>query len=254
MPTRFWFFPMFWIGACAVAMLLQTSLLTNVPIPSVWLFGFVFCATAFAYAPVVPRSRRYLAWVMGLPSVLFFLSISRVQQLVALVPALIWLLYNDHYWLGLGLRRFPAVKPVAIALAWAVATVLLPVPPEHWAAALPLFWIRAAFVFTLALAYDLCDQSYDLYHGLDTLVLRLGPRMVRRLSAAVLLAAALGAWASALAGYCTWWAFAALLLSFGTAAQAIRYIPEQQHWGAGRKVAIDGLLIFQTVCVWLAVK
>jgi len=250
--ARLWFLPVCWIGLCAVAMLWQTQWWAGGPRPSVWLFGYVFCATAFAYAPVVPRSRRYLAWGMALLSGLFFLGTSRVQQLVALAPALIWLLYNDHYRLGLGLRRFPAAKPVFIALAWAVATVLLPVPPEHWAAVHPLFWMRAAFVFTLALAYDQCDQPHDLYHGLDTLVLRLGPRMVRRLSTAVLLAAALGAGASALSGYCTRWVAVALLLSFGAAAQAIRYIPEQPHWGAGRKVAIDGLLIFQTVCVWLA--
>ena len=250
-----WFFQVFWIGACAIAMLFTTAFLIGGDmLPPVWLTGYVFCATTFAYNYAASGWRRLLAWMMCACAVGFFLKINIDQQRATLAPALLWLLYYDYHGIGTGFRQHPAAKPVAIALAWAIATVWIPILPECRPGLGLLFIGRAAFVFALALAYDLCDQEYDLHRGLTTLVLRSGPRNSRRLCDAALLLAAGCALGNVLRGVFDWPQALALSATLCTAAWAIRYIPAQVQWGPWRKVAIDGLMILQTTLVWLATR
>ena len=247
------FFQLFWIGFCAVAMLAQTRLLLGGAPPSGWLTGFVFGATVFGYNYAAPRYRRWPAWGMGAAGAACFLKLTLVQQIVALVPLLIWLLYYGLHRPGrAGLRKFPALKPVAIAVAWAWVTVFIPLPPDQWTGAAALFVGRAAFIFALALAYDLCDLAYDRRQGFVTLVLQIGPRASFRLiDAALLLSAVCVGVNVALQVYALPFALA-LLFSLALSAAAIHWITPRLPWGDWRKAGIDGLMIVQLVLVWIS--
>ncbi len=235
-------------------MLQQTRLLMDdVGLPPA-LAGFVFGATVFGYNFTAPnRLRRWPAWGAGLASGYCFFSLTPVQQIAAVLPALIWLLYYDmHSGRSAGLRMHPALKPVAIALAWTWVTVLLPLPLFQWTGAAVIFVGRAAFIFPLALAYDLCDRLYDRRHGLVTLVMQLGPsRALRLIDAALLLAALCCGLNAALGVYPTALALA-LLASLVLSRITIRLVTPKTAWGDWRKVLIDGLMVLQLLLVWMA--
>lgn len=235
-------------------MLQQTRLLMGDAGVPAYLAGFVFGATVFGYNFTAPsRLRRWPAWGAGLAGSLCFYFLTPVQQIAAFLPALVWLLYYDmHSGRGAGLRMHPALKPAAIALAWTWVTVLLPLPISQWTTSWALFVGRAAFIFSLALAYDLCDRLYDRRHGLVTLVMQLGPRRSMRLIDAALLLAAL------CCGLNTWLQLyalpvaLALLASLVLSRAAIRLVTPKTDWGDWRKVIIDGLMVVQLCLVWLA--
>ncbi len=234
-------------------MLLQTALLLGSSLPSAWLLGFVGAATVFGYQLEGRPALRGPAWALGVCAAVCFFYLPPGRQLSVVLPAVVWLLYYDRYrpGLGTGLRRFPLLKPLAIALAWAGVTVLLPLPPEHWPPAALLFLGRSAFIFALALAYDLCDQPDDQRAGLDTLVLRLGPTRSRRLIYAAFGAAAACALAQFGLRIYTCQATLALLVSLALSAVLIRPFTEQLAWGGWRKTWIDSLMFVQFVFVWL---
>lgn len=227
-------------------MLLQTPVLMGVgPLPG-WLSGFVFGATVFAYNFAAAPARRWPAWALGAGAAFCYYQLPVVQQGIILAPALIWWLYDDRRRVGrFGLRRFPALKPLSIALAWAWVTVLLPLPPLQWTGAAALFVGRAAFIFALALAYDLCDLAYDRRQGLTTLVMQLGARGALRLVDAVLLLATGCVCLNAALGRYPWPVAGALLLSLLISRWCIRYLPPRGDMGDWRKVGIDGLMVLQ---------
>lgn len=251
-----WFFQLFWIGVCALAMLWQTELLLDAPSPGFWLYAFVFSATVFGYNFTAQKARRLPARALGVFAAFCFLELTLLQKLVLALPVLIWLLYYDRYrpGQGTGLRRYPALKPLAIALAWAGVTVLLPLPVYLWPDAALLFVGRAAFIFVLALAYDLCDQPYDLEHGLTTLVMRLGPRNSFRLIDAVLLLAAGCVGLNFGFGRFAAGPSLSLLLSLAIAEIVIRRVVGRLDWVGWRKVFIDGLMVVQFILVWLSLN
>lgn len=249
------FFQLFWIGLCVVAMVWQTRLLVPGAGFDPWLVIFIFGATVFGYSFRAPSPRRWPAWLFGAIAGFCFFNLPAVQQLITFVPALIWVSYYDMYRPGpAGLRQFPAAKPVAIALAWAWVTVLLPLSPTQWITAGLLFAGRTAFVFALALAYDLCDRMYDRRQGLQTLVMRLGAtRSFRLIDAALLLNGGMVVMnlvrhmydipvASAL--------IAGLFLSRVT----IRRVVQKSSWGDWRKVVIDGLMVLQALLAWVGLN
>lgn len=247
------FFQLFWIGACALAMLWQTRLLVPDPTPSNWLAGFVFSATVFGYNFAASRWRRRVAWGIGFIGAWCFWHLSLAQQTGAIIPVLIWLLYYDiRHPERAGLRKYPALKPVAIAVAWAWVTVLLPLPINYWAHAAVLFCGRAAFIFALALAYDLCDRAYDRRQGFVTLVLQLGPRNTFRLIDAALLLSAVCCFLNFALGYYSSISAVALLISLMISRLAIRTWAATIAWGDWRKVAIDGLMVLQMMLVWIS--
>ncbi|TNE52621.1 MAG: hypothetical protein EP344_15570 [Bacteroidetes bacterium] len=251
-----WFVQFSWIGFCSVAMLWQTWLLQDIPQPSGWLTGFVFGSTIFGYNFIASKARRYAAYFIGLLSAVCFLELDLARQLTVVLPGLVWILYYDRYHpgQGTGLRDYPMLKPVAIALAWAWVTVWLPTPPAQWTAVFVLSVGQAAFIFVLALAYDLCDQPYDLRHGLTTLVMQLGPRNSIRLADAALVLATAAGWYYGLIGRYSWVTVLLLTLSYWLTAFAIRRIPRQTDWEDWRKAAIDGLMALQFILIWLSIS
>ena len=247
------FFQLFWIGVCAAGMLLQTKLLLEQTSPSPWLAGFVFGSTVFAYNFAARGGRRLTAWIVGLMSALCFLKISTAQQSATLAPFVIWLLYYDVRYPGrAGLRKYPVLKPLAIAIAWAWVTVLLPLPLERWTDTPVLFIGRAAFIFALALAYDLCDETYDRRKGFTTLVMQAGPLRAYRLIDAALLLAIVCVGLNFGLGIYSLNNTLGLLVSILCSRQLIRQLTTLTDWGDWRKVAIDGLMVLQLGLVWIS--
>lgn len=246
-------FQLFWIGACALAMLWQTRFLLHDAMPSPWLSGFVFGATVFGYNFATSHWRRRAAWFIGPLSAFCFLKLSLTQQVATVIPVVIWMLYYDiRHPERSGLRKYPVLKPVAIAVSWAWVTVFLPLPFTQWADVWALFVGRAAFIFALALAYDLCDEAYDRRQGFVTLVLQLGPRKAFRLIDTALLVAAACICLNMILHHYTLPAGAALIFSLAVSRWIVRTLAALTHWGDWRKVGIDGLMIMQLVLVWAA--
>jgi 4-hydroxybenzoate polyprenyltransferase len=131
---------------------------------------------------------------------------------------------------------------------------LLQLPAGEWLPGGFLFIGRTAFVFALALAYDLCDLQHDRRHGLATLVQQLGPRRSFRAIDMALILAAGCAFANYTIGFFGVGTLAAIWTSFFIAAWAVRVVPVRAEWGVWRKTAVDGLMILQATLVVLSVK
>lgn len=185
-------------------------------------------------------------------ALLCFWQMPAFARWVALVPAGLWGLYYGFRRPGNagGLRARPAVKPLAIALAWAWVTVLLPLEARYWQAAGVLVLGRAAFVFALALAYDLTDLEYDRRHRLTTLAGRLGERRAFR----VLDVALVCSGGCVAANYClsnySLPAALALLISLLLTAWSVRLALHRVGAAVAQKFLIDGLMVLQVGLVW----
>lgn len=187
-----------WIGFCALSMLAQTRLLLGLPLRPALLDGFVFGSAVFAYGFTHPDRRvkagaRLAGAFGGLCYVIvWFQPVPPAWQTAVFFPAVLWLAYYGLRRPGnAGLRAVPPAKPFVVALAWGWVTVMLPLPPAAWLGATGILIGRSAFIFALALAYDLADLDYDRRHGLKTWAGRLGLRRTFWLSAGMLAVALL---------------------------------------------------------------
>ncbi len=252
-------FQLFWVACCAVTLMAQTRLLLGLPIALGWLDGFVFGGTVFGYYFTHPNRRyRIVAWVAGVLGGICFLKQLLVSplgsQLILLAPVLFWLAYYGFQRPGVaGLRGHPFAKPVTIALTWAWVTVLLPTAPTQWPGLLPLLLGRAAFIFALALAYDLNDSDYDLRQGLTTLTRQLG---FDRSFALIYKSLALSGLCVCFNLYFHVYGFskaAGLFVSLGFSAWWLRYLLGKKTWQIWQKPLIDGLMVLQFLLVCLVV-
>lgn len=256
MPLLRIFFHLFWIACCSVSLLAQTRLLLGMPLELGWLDGFVFGGTVFGYHFTHPNQRfRIMAWGMGLLGGLCFLMIQPKTfgaHWIVLAPVLFWLAYYGFQKPGnTGLRGHPIAKPLTIALSWAWVTVFLPTPPEQWTDLFFLFSGRAAFIFALALAYDLSDTAYDQRHGLKTLAGKLGTERTFALIYKSLLASGICVGINAYLGIYGISAALALLVSLVWSGLWLRYIWQQKAWEDWQKPLIDGLMVLQFLLVLL---
>lgn len=238
---------LFWIGICAVAMLSQTRLLFRLPLVPGWLDGFVFAGVIFGYYFMFPKRRlRALARGLGMCSAVCCTQLQAHTRFAAILPALVWILYYfAPRAVGRGLRSLPLGKPLAIAAAWALATVLLPAPPALWPDLGPTMLGRAAFVFALALACDLHDRDYDRLHGLQTLVLRLGPRRSLLLIDGALALAAICTSVDLILHLYDRQAAYALWGSLAFSAFFLRWQLRQPFGLHVQKILVDGLMFLQ---------
>ncbi len=244
-----------WAGLCAVAMLTQTRLVYRLPYAPDVLDGFILTSTFFAYN-VVLRGRwiRRAAWFSGVIALVLVYFLQPQRQWTIGTLGILWCLY---YGVGnptrTGLRTSPIAKPMLVAFAWAGATVLLPLPWVMWSGSITLFMGRAAFIFALAIAYDLHDRDFDRNRGLLTLANQLPDLKVFRLvntalaftAVCVLIRWLQGDIALQVAG-ALW---VSLLLSAGIIFGLFR-CKTPLNW---RKMIIDGLMLLQTTLVWLAI-
>ncbi len=245
-------FGLCWIGACALTMLAQTRLLLGLSVVPGWIDGFVFGSAAFAYNFTHPDRRlRAGAWILGASGAACLLLLVQARWPVAVfIPVILWLFYYGLQRPGTaGLRGVPAAKPVVVALAWAWVTVLLPLPPERWGEAVVVFIGRSAFIFALALAYDLVDLTYDRRFGLITLVGKLGFRKTFLLiNSALALAAACCCANFFLKIYGLEMAIA-LFASLVLSAWWLRLLFQKTIWQGWEKALIDGLMVLQFILV-----
>jgi hypothetical protein len=255
-----------WIGICALSMLAQTRLLLGLPLAPGWLDGFVPGGAVFAYGFTHPDRRvKTAAWLAGVFGGICFVlpllstpndnettaTLLSSWQIATCVPAVLWLLYYGLRWPGnAGLRSVPAAKPFVVALAWAWVTVMLPVPHERWGEAAGILAGRSAFIFALALAYDLVDLDYDRQHGLKTLAARIGVRKTFLLIFSALLLAALCCCLNFLLHIYAGNMVLALCASLAFSAWWLWIVIEKTHWRGWQKVLIDALMVLQLAAVW----
>lgn len=247
-------------------MLSQTRFVLGLPLAPGLLDGYVLGSTVFAYGFThSDRRLKTASWLAGLfggacyaVSAWALLSapaqhIPEYWPLAALLPLLLWLLYYGLQRPGTaGLRGVPAAKPVVVGLTWAIVTVLLPLPEEHWSEASIMFSGRTLFIFALALAYDLSDLAYDRRHGLATLAGKIGAKGTFRLMDTAL--------ALAFLCYCTnfflhvfpLYATAALIASLVFSAWWLRFLLRKSFSTGRQKLLIDALMPLQLLLIWLA--
>jgi 4-hydroxybenzoate polyprenyltransferase len=239
----------FWIGCCAVAMLLQTLVLLDKPLDGQWpLCGFVFCATLFGYHFTRTEPwQRLLAYFAGIGAICCLIGLPRFVILQLPVPAIIWVLY---YFAGpRSLRRLPWLKPVSIAFVWAWVTVWLPLDTVQWPETGLVFLGRAAFIFALALSYDLGDIHYDRLLKFPTLVQHLGEQKTFKWIDGALMAAGLVCILNYLCKIYGLWAMCALMLSLLYSAWWLRFIRSRSIALRWQKFWIDALMIIQFIWV-----
>ncbi len=250
------FFQTFWVACCAVTLLAQTRLLLGYPLQPQWMDGFVFGGTVFGYYCTHPnRQIRAVAWAMGLlGSICFFLALPTLwsERALMAIPIFCWLAYYGFQKPGnAGLRGKNLAKPLTIALTWVWVTVLLPVETRHWSALGWMFLGRAAFIFALALAYDLCDAVYDRKYGLSTLTNKLGHKRSFALIYKSLGLAALCVGANLHLQLYAFGPGMGLLLSLVFSAIWLRVVFNHDFREAWKKPLIDGLMLLQFVLVLL---
>lgn len=243
---------LFWIGGCAVALILQTRVISHLPIAPGWLDAFVLGSTVFGYH-FAHRHRAYqtAAWLLGGLSGLCFFWLDRVTQFSALGPLLLWGAYYGLRWPGrAGLRRLPVAKPVVIALTWAWVTVWLPAQQFLW----PFFVARAAFIFALALGYDLVDLAYDQRRQFVTLVNQIGPRHTYLLiiNALILAAGSIGLLFAQNQLPLT--VAAPIWATYLLAALTLLRIVHSTWPVVWQKAGIDALMVLQALVVWLVAR
>ncbi len=252
-------FRLFWVACCAVALVMQTRLLLGLPLQPGWLDGFVFGGTVFGYHWTHPDKRyRLLAWGFGLLGGICFLIplLDNPQEIrvhsISLAPVLFWLAYYGFQWPGkAGLRNILVAKPITVALTWAWVTVLLPTPYTQWSGLLYLLLGRAAFIFSLALAYDLSDEAYDQRHGLKTLTGRLGFEKSFVLINGSFALAALCVWANVVYDVYDIHLAAGLFISLLVCAVVLRFLLQKPSWESLQKPLIDALMVLQLLLVLL---
>ncbi len=247
-----------WIGVCILSMLAQTRLLLGLSLAPGWLDGFVLGGVVFAYNFTHrDRLRKTAAWLGAMLGCLCFwwpvLSDFSAAgwQISVSAPLLMWLLYYGLQRPGNGgLRGVPAAKPFVVAMVWAWVTVLLPVPPERWSEAAFIFLGRAAFIFALALAYDVADEAYDRRQGLATLAGQLGVSKTFVLINSALIMAALCALANYLFNVYALYLSIGMIASLAVSAWWLRFLLTKTEWRDWQKVLIDALMVGQFLIVW----
>ena len=242
-----------WTGLCAVALAEQTHLLTGGSPEIGPLEGFVFGGALFAYN-IIRRDPlpRFLAWAFGALGLVCLVQLPRYTQAAAVVPFVAWgLYYGALGFVTIRLRTIAHLKPATVSLVWAWVTVLLPLTSGQWLSAIILFMGRAAFLFALAFACDVCDAPLDAKHGLDTLAVRLrGKSSLRLIDAALALSAGcvtinwlLGNYPAIIS--------ATLIVTLILAAASLRLIFTARIGARLQKAAIDSIMLLQFLGVWI---
>jgi hypothetical protein len=254
-------FRLFWVACCALTLMAQTRLLLNLSLTPGWLDGFVFGGTVFGYYWTHPnRMYRNIAMTAGFfGGICFLIPLIYAPdligtQMIVLMPVLFWLAYYGFQRPGnTGLRGLLLAKPLTIAITWAWVTVLFPTSYVQWSSLGFLLLGRTAFIFALALAYDLCDTEYDLHHRLNTLTRALG--FERSFTLIYLSLALSGVCIYANLHFHIYDAPKALALftSLGFSSWWLRYLLLKEVWKIWQKPLIDGLMVLQFMLVWLGV-
>jgi 4-hydroxybenzoate polyprenyltransferase len=196
----------FWIGACAVSLVLFTYDATGHYGGLDLYAGFVFCGTVVIYSvhrlvgigkmqrfadqgrfAVISRYRSHIV-LYGILGVIagawffFHLPLTTIGWLA--IPVLLSFLYVVPL-KAKRLRDYAFVKIFLIAGVWAALTGLIPLlhtADPSWVAATLLFLERTFFVFAITIPFDIRDMAVDQTSGLQTLPHWLGVGKAKRLA------------------------------------------------------------------------
>lgn len=248
-------FRLLFIGACALALMAQTRMVFGMSDQPGFLDGFVLGGSVFGYYNTHPDLRlRGIAWALGFFGgvCLFFWIVSGGALMLVLVPVLCWLAYYGFRRPGnAGLRTWLLAKPLTVALAWAWVTVVLPAADEVLKQILPVFLERSAFVFALALAYDVSDMPYDRLYGLKTLARALDTKRTFWLIQLGFGLSGMCIGVSFVSGFYGLSLALSLLISLIFSAWWVQYLLHKNAWLPWHKVLIDALMPLQCALVLL---
>lgn len=251
-PLRFfsdinWFTPL-----CALAGYLQTVRtwpggVWHTSQAALLVLGAVFAYNIVGHAP----QRRVTALLAAGAAIPVFLYLPVQSKLLWVGISSLWALYYGAQTglLPASLRHIPWAKPLIVSAAWALGAVLPALPAEQWLQAWPLLLERGAFIFALALAYDLHDAAIDQQLGMRTLANTNTPRQTICFIQLALAVSAL------LAGWNVYWknyslpVAAALCLSLVSTAVIVPYLFKNERFVNWRKVVVDGMMVVQCVIV-----
>lgn len=251
-PLRFfsdinWFTPL-----CALAGYLQTVRtwpggVWHTSQAALLVLGAVFAYNIVGHAP----QRRVTALLAAGAAIPVFLYLPVQSKLLWVGISSLWALYYGAQTglLPASLRHIPWAKPLIVSAAWALGAVLPALPAEQWLQAWPLLLERGAFIFALALAYDLHDAAIDRQLGMRTLANTNTPRQTICFIQLALAVSAL------LAGWNVYWknyslpVAAALCLSLVLTAVIVPYLFKNERFVNWRKVVVDGMMVVQAFAV-----
>ncbi|MBN8685327.1 MAG: hypothetical protein J0L99_21980 [Chitinophagales bacterium] len=242
-----WFTPL-----CALAGYLQTVRTWPGGIFEPAQAALLLLGAVFAYNIVGRAPRRRVAALLAAVAALpVFLYLPVQSKLLWMGISSLWALYYGAQTglLPASLRHIPWAKPLIVSAAWALGAVLPALPAEQWLQAWPLLLERGAFIFALALAYDLHDAAIDRQLGMRTLANTHTPRQTMRfIYAALLLSATLMCWNVYWGNYHLLTA-SALCLSLVLTAVIVPYLFKNERFVNWRKVVVDGMMVVQCVIV-----
>ncbi|MBK8555300.1 MAG: UbiA family prenyltransferase [Lewinellaceae bacterium] len=242
-----------WTAVCAVLMMLQTKALAGLGLGLDALALFVFSSTIFAYNALSQATwRKWGAALMLAPLLYSWWHLPWHLQLSIAAPGFLWGIYHGIPG-KLGLRDLPWLKPFAVALAWAAVTVWLPLAAADWLRWTVVLLGRAAFVFGLALGYDLIDRGEDRRQGLRTLAGILGVQATLRVANIAFGISALAALFNTFEGLYSWSVLVWYVFSLALSAWLLRWQLRRfgpQQW---QKITIDALMVLQALGVIIGV-
>jgi 4-hydroxybenzoate polyprenyltransferase len=198
--AEFVLFSSIFIGACAVALCIQTNLLMHLPLNTLSFYCFVFGATLVQYnlhylvkTTAVSNSLR-LVWssknkmihkvllAAGVALILFsFLSFRLHHFIILTILGAIASLYSFPV-IPFGKKRrikdYGFLKIITLALLWTLVTVWFPVNSLLFENDIFVFVFlkRFVFMFVLCLLFDIRDIEIDRTENIRTLPVILGKR------------------------------------------------------------------------------
>jgi 4-hydroxybenzoate polyprenyltransferase len=206
------------ISFCAAALALQTLLLLAHPVNG-YLLAFVFFATLSGYNAYWLTSKFSFNKYSSLISFFKKNTSSLVVLLIATAGMLLCfkhlqlVMYNIVItFIFLALYAVPLipirqlyftrkagfVKTILLALAWTMATILIPLQipiTEMSVTVLLVFIIRFLFMLMLCIIFDKRDAAVDKIRGLQSLATDMSPTLLNYFIAFILLAYIAGTWA-----------------------------------------------------------
>jgi 4-hydroxybenzoate polyprenyltransferase len=199
------------ISFCAAALALQTLLLLSHPI-NIYLLAFIFFATLSGYNAYWISSKVFFnrypsfsSFVKGNGSSLIVIAIALIGMVVCfdhlhlvmynIITTLVFLCLYAVPLIPLRQLQFTRkagfVKTILLALAWTMATTLIPLQipiTEMQSPALLIFVMRFLFMLMLCIIFDKRDAAIDKIRGLQSLATDMRPALLNFLIGIVLLA------------------------------------------------------------------
>ncbi len=202
----------FFIGLCALALVLTNQLTVAGEIHFNHTYWFVFFSTMFTYSFLkfrrtgeVVNDTSHRTWAQEnlqlsknilvitlVATVSFFFMLNRHQQIIVGVLAVVTLFYGfvDIPFLKpiRKLRDFGLLKTFFVALVWSVTTVVVPLSSTFVETDMLVFLLLRRFLFVMALTivFEIKDLKSDEEYNLKTIPMRLGISNTKLLSQGIL--------------------------------------------------------------------